>query len=96
MSEVQDPNGEAPQAEQVPVTIHAQYVRDLSFENPNAPDSLRGDAPAPQMDINIGMDARKDIASSFELCAKAVSDEADRARQNKEGGDCSAEERLVR
>ena len=46
-------------AQDMPVTIHAQYVRDLSFENPNAPDSLRPSTNAPEMDINIGMDARK-------------------------------------
>ena len=47
------------EAQDMPVTIHAQYVRDMSFENPNAPESLRPSAEAPEMDINIGMDARK-------------------------------------
>lgn len=42
-----------------PVSILAQYVRDISFENSNAPDSLRGGQAAPEMEINIGMDARK-------------------------------------
>lgn len=46
-------------AQDMPVTIHAQYVRDLSFENPNAPDALRAGEKPPEMDINIGMDARK-------------------------------------
>lgn len=46
-------------AQDLPVTIHAQYIRDLSFENPNAPDSLRPSQNPPEMDINIGMDARK-------------------------------------
>ena len=49
---------ERPQAPEMPINILAQYIRDLSFENPNAPESLRGGEP-PQMDINIGMDARK-------------------------------------
>jgi len=52
------PEGQIP-AQDMPVTIHAQYVRDLSFENPNAPDALRAGAKPPEMDINIGMDARK-------------------------------------
>jgi preprotein translocase subunit SecB len=43
----------------MPVTILAQYVRDLSFENPNTPDSLRAGQGAPEMNIHIGMDARK-------------------------------------
>ena len=42
---------------QMPINIHAQYIRDLSFENPLAPHSLRGEKQ-PEMDINIGMDAR--------------------------------------
>jgi preprotein translocase subunit SecB len=42
-----------------PVTIHAQYLRDLSFENPNAPGALRSDGSAPEMDIKIGIEARK-------------------------------------
>jgi len=47
------------QAPAMPINILAQYVRDMSFENPGAPDSLRGGKAAPEMDINIGMDARK-------------------------------------
>jgi preprotein translocase subunit SecB len=43
----------------MPITILAQYVRDLSFENPNTPDSLRAGQGAPEMNINIGMDARR-------------------------------------
>ncbi|MGQ0526578.1 MAG: protein-export chaperone SecB [Alphaproteobacteria bacterium] len=43
----------------LPVNVLAQYIRDVSFENPNAPDSFRAGRAAPEMDINIGMDARK-------------------------------------
>ncbi len=46
-------------AQDQPINIIAQYVRDMSFENPNATDVLLGGRSAPQMDINIGMDARK-------------------------------------
>lgn len=49
----------APPQADLPVTIHAQYIRDLSFENPGAPNSLRAAQGAPEMDIHIGMDARK-------------------------------------
>lgn len=48
-----------PQDANLPIAIHAQYVKDLSFENPNTPDSLRGGKVMPVMDVNIGMDARK-------------------------------------
>lgn len=46
-------------AQNLPIQIHAQYVKDQSFENPNAPDSLRSGLDAPEMDINVNMDATK-------------------------------------
>ena len=46
-------------AQELPINILAQYVRDVSFENPNAPDSLTLTGKQPQMDVNIGLDARK-------------------------------------
>lgn len=58
-------------AQDMPVTIHAQYIRDLSFENPSAPEALRPAGDPPEMEINIGMDARKledsDIPDLFEV-----------------------------
>lgn len=44
----------------MPVMIHAQYIKDLSFENPNAPGALqpRGEG-RPTMDVNFSMDARQ-------------------------------------
>jgi preprotein translocase subunit SecB len=47
------------EADAPPVIIHAQYIRDLSFENPNAPESMRQGAKAPDLILNIGMDARQ-------------------------------------
>lgn len=35
------------------LSVLAQYTKDLSFENPNAPDSLRSGLEAPQIGINI-------------------------------------------
>ena len=46
-------------AQGLPVVVHAQYIRDASFENPNAPGALRIGQQMPQMDVNISMDARK-------------------------------------
>lgn len=46
-------------AQSLPIQIHAQYVKDQSFENPNAPETLRAGQDAPKMDININMDATK-------------------------------------
>ncbi len=46
------------QATDLPITIHTQYIRDMSFENPDAPESMRAGQDMPQMNVNIGMDAR--------------------------------------
>jgi len=44
----------------LPVVIHAQYLKDLSFENPHAPESLRaGQTEKPALDVNIMLDAKK-------------------------------------
>ena len=44
---------------QTPLLIHSQYLKDLSFENPNAPAILkRGDNP-PQMDMNIALNVKR-------------------------------------
>jgi preprotein translocase subunit SecB len=43
----------------LPLMIHAQYVKDLSFENPNAPHSLRPAKGNPDMGIDIHLDARR-------------------------------------
>ncbi|MCF6220362.1 MAG: protein-export chaperone SecB [Robiginitomaculum sp.] len=46
--------GNGAEAEQQPMLrILAQYTKDASFENPNAPDSLRQDQPTPAISINI-------------------------------------------
>ncbi len=38
--------------------VLAQYIRDLSFENPRAPESLRATAGQPQIDLGVEMSAR--------------------------------------
>lgn len=42
----------------LPVMVHAQYIKDFSFENPNAPEALK-QGPRPDMDVNIMLDASK-------------------------------------
>lgn len=43
----------------VPLTIHAQYIKDLSFENPAAPQSLMPGQAIPSMNVNVTLDAKK-------------------------------------
>lgn len=42
-----------------PVIIHKQYLKDMSFENPNAPAILKRGDQRPEMDMNIQMDVQK-------------------------------------
>ncbi|HEY8963336.1 MAG TPA: protein-export chaperone SecB [Alphaproteobacteria bacterium] len=43
----------------VPLTIHAQYTKDLSFENPNAPQSLMPGQAVPETTVNVTLDSKK-------------------------------------
>lgn len=45
-------------APNLPVMVHAQYVKDISFENPAAPFSLRGNQEQPKVEVNINLEAR--------------------------------------
>ena len=47
--------------------ILAQYVKDLSFENPGAPDTLRGGGQAPNIDLMIDVRARSVQENTFEV-----------------------------
>lgn len=44
---------------QTPVIIQAQYLKDMSFENPNAPEILKKADKPPEVEIDIAVDARK-------------------------------------
>ena len=48
------------------VAIITQYVKDLSFENPNAPNSLQLQAQ-PRIDVNVGVNARKVADNVYEV-----------------------------
>jgi preprotein translocase subunit SecB len=50
--------------------IVAQFVRDLSFENPRAPESLRAGQDQPQIDMNVEMSARAREDGLFEVDLK--------------------------
>lgn len=40
------------------VAINAQYIKDLSFENPNAPASLTPQKEAPQIEVALNLEAK--------------------------------------
>jgi len=60
------------------LNILAQYVKDLSFESPGAPGSLRGREQAPNIGINVNVGANpigdKEYDVTLTLSAKAGAD----------------------
>jgi preprotein translocase subunit SecB len=71
-------NGSSP--EQPGIRILAQFIRDLSFENPRAPESLRVGAAQPQIDLGVEMNARGREDGFFEVELKLS------AKANREDG----------
>ncbi len=66
-----DPGAGAPEASAEPgIRILAQFTRDLSFENPRAPDALRPSPDQPAIDLNVEMNARGREDGLFEVDLK--------------------------
>ncbi|AWC21473.1 protein-export chaperone SecB [Aminobacter aganoensis] len=65
-------------AQQPTLNVLAQYVKDLSFESPGAPNSLRGRDKAPGININVNVNANPMTDKQFDvnltLSAKAAFD----------------------
>jgi len=66
--------GPGPQADmaqadmQIPrIGVLTQYVKDFSFENPNAPRSLASSTQQPAININIGVEAAPMSDTDFEI-----------------------------
>jgi len=59
----------AAEANQAPpqLNVLAQYVKDLSFENPNAPGSLQQQQQAPKINIQINVNAKPLAQNDFEV-----------------------------
>jgi len=64
---------------EAPLAIAVQYVKDFSFENPNAPQSLTDMAQSPQINVDMNVDARQLGERQYEvmlrISAKASKDE---------------------
>ena len=74
-------NGEDAAADGSPsMRILAQYLKDLSFENPKAPQSLMNQDSNPQIEISVNVNAKALASTDFEveleLEAKAIEDDA--------------------
>ena len=61
------------------ILVHAQYIKDLSFENPNAPRVLMEGSNQPDVEITVNVNAKQIDENRFEvtlnLAAKASSEE---------------------
>ncbi len=49
------------------LSVRTRYVKDLSFENPNAPSSLRSEPGQPSIDVDVAVNARSLGNSSYEV-----------------------------
>ena len=60
-------NGEDQGAQDLPqVSILTQYIKDLSFENPNAPASLQTEG-TPRIDVNVSVNAKRGGENMYEV-----------------------------
>jgi preprotein translocase subunit SecB len=73
-----DPSANGAQANENAPSLNAlaQYLKDLSFENPNAPRSLspQQQPQGPQISIQVNVDARQLAESDFEVDLKLEGD----------------------
>jgi preprotein translocase subunit SecB len=58
--------GSTPQGQPLPLSLHGQYIKDLSFENPRAPQSLI-EQKQPQLTLNVNVTTRQFEAKTFEV-----------------------------
>lgn len=57
-------------APQPSLNVVAQYVKDLSFENPKAPDSLRQGGGSPQITVGVNVTSRQRSGLEYEVDLK--------------------------
>lgn len=67
MAEETKKEGEAAAGAQPTLNVLAQYVKDLSFENPGAPRSLGQRDKAPQIGINVNVNANPLSQTDFDV-----------------------------
>lgn len=56
--------------QQPSLNVVAQYVKDLSFENPRAPDSLRARDGGPQISVGVNVSSRQRSGAEYEVDLK--------------------------
>jgi preprotein translocase subunit SecB len=71
---------EMPGGGALPITVNVQYVKDLSFENPNAPHTLTAEQAQPSINLQVDVQARglADNVSEVVLNIRAEAQQPDR------------------
>ena len=71
-------SGQMTAAGQPSIGVIAQYMKDFSFENPGAPDTLRGRSQAPNIAVSVGVQPRQvgdNVEVELRVDARAVDGE---------------------
>ncbi len=66
------------------IRINSQYVKDLSFEAPNAPEIFLTPAIKPDIALSIDIDATKLSVNAFEVVLKVKADAKDGGNKEEE------------
>jgi preprotein translocase subunit SecB len=66
------PAAAAPSAQQL--LVNAQYIKDFSFENPRAPQSLQHPTAAPAVEINVDVKAQNIGGDTYEVVLSVHAD----------------------
>ncbi len=61
---------EAPQAGMPSLIIKAQYIKDLSFENPRAPQSLQSGQAPPEIQLSINVGLQRLAEADYEVALR--------------------------
>ena len=67
------PASPVPAATDSAIFLRAQYIKDMSFENPRAPASIFGIATPPTMDVSVNLSAQRMDEKMFELSIQIAS-----------------------
>jgi preprotein translocase subunit SecB len=90
MSDEQVPQADNGEDQRPRFSLRGQYIKDLSLENPHAPESLLGGQEQPKVDLNLDLQARAVQQNLFELSMvfniKGVSDKTLFALELNYGG----------
>jgi preprotein translocase subunit SecB len=68
--QAQSPQGQQGQQNAPQLNVLGQYIKDFSFENPNAPRSLQPGATPPAINIQINVNAAPLTGNDFEVTLK--------------------------